>query len=258
MTNENISEDRWFDGNLTLMQPARGFRATTDAILLAAAIPPQVQHPIELGAGAGAVVLALAARLPTITMTAVELDPMLAVLLRQNVANNGFSERITPIEGDALAAEASWHGRHDLVFANPPYNDAQSSLSANVQRQAAMAADDLGAWVSAMARAVAPKGRMVMICRADRLDEVLAAMPPNFGDCSLRPVHTMPDIPASRVLVSARKSVEGTLCLLPPLLLREDDKTLTAEMTAISHHRGAINLLPRGRQFGKVLLPDAL
>ncbi|MCE2517186.1 MAG: methyltransferase [Alphaproteobacteria bacterium] len=255
MAPQDLTCDRWYDGSLTLRQPARGFRATTDAILLAAAIPLDVQHPLELGAGAGAVTIALAARLPKLPITAIERDPDMAALLARNAEDNGFSDRITIITSDALLAKAPWHGRHDLVLANPPYNDISSSLSANDHRKASMAAADLGAWVMASAGALAPKGRMVMISRADRLDEVLAALPPIFGDVSLRAIHSLPDAPASRVLITARKGISGALTMLPPLILRKDAENLTAEMDAISHHRAAIDLLPPGRNFGKVRLP---
>lgn len=259
MTNNpaaEVTRDRWYDGSLTLTQPAQGFRATTDAILLAAAIPLDVQHPLELGAGAGAVTLALAARVPQVPITALERDPLMAGLLEQNAAENGLAERITTITGDALAAAAPWHGRHDLVLANPPYNDSASSLSGNAHRKASMAAAALAPWVKACGRALAPKGRMVMISRADRLDEVLAALPPDFGDACLRLIHTLPDAPASRVLITARKGIAGVLTILPPLILRKNARALTEEMAAISHQRGAIDLRPPGRNFGKVHLPQ--
>jgi tRNA1(Val) A37 N6-methylase TrmN6 len=180
---------------------------------------------------------------------------MIAGLLTQNITKNGLSGRITPILGDALAPDADWHGRHDIALANPPYNDAASSLSANTQRKSAMVADDLGAWISALARALAPKGRMVMISRADRLDEMLTALAPDFGDCSILPIHTLPDAPASRVLLSARKGISGKVYLLPPLMLRKDTGNPTDEMMAINYKRGAIDLLPQGRSFAKVRLP---
>lgn len=245
---EAITKDKWFDGSLTLAQPAKGFRATTDAILLAAAIPDGAQHPIELGAGVGAVALALAARLETMPITAVEHNPDLAELLEANIAENGFGGRITPVIGDALAKRAAWHGCHDLALANPPYNDAKSSLSASSLRQSAMASADLRGWVSALASALVAKGRMVMISRADRLDELLAALEPEFGDCSLRPIHSRADQPACRILLSARKGVRGAFCLLPPLVMHQDETTLTQEMAAIGKG-GAIDMLPPSRKF---------
>lgn len=249
MTTEALTRDQWYDGSLHLWQPRDGFRATTDAVLLAAAIPATARRVIELGAGSGAASLALACRLPSVSITAVERDPLMATLLARNIAENGAS-KMTAIAADIFdpnAAEA-WRGQHDLAFCNPPYNDAASSLSGDARRRGAMAADDLGAWITAAANAVADRGRVCLISRSDRLDEILAGLASaQAGEVVVRPVHGRADQPAKRVLVSARKGIAGPLTLLPALILRDPDG-LTPAMAAISHQRGAIDLLPPGRQ----------
>jgi len=54
-------------------QPETGFRAGLDAVMLAAAVPDGATA-LELGAGAGTASLCLAARLPSIAITGIEID----------------------------------------------------------------------------------------------------------------------------------------------------------------------------------------
>ena len=263
-----LTHDRWYDGSLTLWQPEAGFRATTDAVLLAASIPDSTRHAIELGAGGGAASLALAMRfkamrLPSIgleglTITAVERDPLMAELLHRNIAENGFADSIRAVEADIFdpSMAKAWQGRHDLAFCNPPYNDVASSQSGDARRRGAVAADDLGGWVDAALGCLAARGRIVMISRSDRLDEILAALSrADTGEVVIRPVHGQVGNPAIRVLMTARKGISGPMTLLPPLVLRQGDG-LTPEMERISHQRAAIDLLAPGRKQGAVRLEN--
>ena len=72
------SEDAILGGRLRLRQPLRGHRVGHDAILLAAATGARGgEHAVDLGSGVGAAGLALAARVPGLTVTLVEIDPTL-------------------------------------------------------------------------------------------------------------------------------------------------------------------------------------
>ena len=60
---DGLTEDAWLGGALTLVQPKRGHRVGTDAALLVAAAGDVGQGRIvDVGAGVGAVGLALAKR----------------------------------------------------------------------------------------------------------------------------------------------------------------------------------------------------
>ena len=73
------------------MQPKRGHRVGTDAALLVAAAGDARQGRIvDVGAGVGAVGLALAERNPLASVDLVELDPELAQLADSNAARNGL------------------------------------------------------------------------------------------------------------------------------------------------------------------------
>ena len=241
-----LSHDDWYDGSLKLWQPVKGLRATTDAVLLAAAVPERARAALELGAGTGAASLALARRLRHIRITAVEKDPLLAGLLARNIGENGLGERIEAVEADIFDAGTSgpWRGRFDHVFLNPPYNDAASSLSGNALRRGAMAEADLGRWVGLAAACLRPKGRMVLVSRSDRLPEILSGLErAGAGEVVALPVHSLAGQPAIRVLLAARKGVEGPMALLPPLVLGAGEAgRQTREMRAIGQRRAAIDM----------------
>ena len=57
--------DRVLGGRVTLRQPAEGYRAAIDPVFLAAAVAEDCRGPVvDLGCGAGAATLCVAARLP--------------------------------------------------------------------------------------------------------------------------------------------------------------------------------------------------
>ncbi len=86
--------DTFLDGRVKARQPDSGFRSGTDAVMLAAAVPAQAgESALELGAGSGAASLCLAARVPGVVVTGVEIDGALVSLARDNAAANGLQAR---------------------------------------------------------------------------------------------------------------------------------------------------------------------
>ena len=68
--------------------------------LLADAAEPSV---VDVGTGTGAIALALAARLPEASVTAIDLSPEALALAAENAALNGLADRVELLEGDLLA-----------------------------------------------------------------------------------------------------------------------------------------------------------
>jgi release factor glutamine methyltransferase len=73
----------------------------------------------DVGTGTGAIALALAARLPEATVTAIDLSPDALALAAENATLNGLGERVELLGGDLLAPVAG--RRFDLLASNPPY-----------------------------------------------------------------------------------------------------------------------------------------
>ena len=155
-----ISEDAVLGGRLRLRQLLTGHRVGHDAILLAAGTGGRAgEHAVDLGAGVGAAGLALAARVPGLKVTLVEIDPALCALASGNAQLNNMADRVSTIACDAEDADAlaaAGIGNVDRVLMNPPFHDAtRLNLSPDPGRRLAHAAAPglLRRWVaSAVAR----------------------------------------------------------------------------------------------------------
>jgi tRNA1(Val) A37 N6-methylase TrmN6 len=221
----DTTEDRMLDGRVRLRQPARGYRAGLDAALLAAACDAgDGARVIEAGCGAGAALLAAAARRPGARFTGVERDPKALALALENIVLNGMEGRVQAVAGDvALRFSGLGLPVFDAALANPPFFDDPDALRgpAAERRGAWMADDGLEAWIGWLSKAVREGGTITLIHRADRLADILALLAPKAGSAQVRPVLPFADQPAKRVLVRAVKSGKAPMRLLPALVLHD-------------------------------------
>lgn len=242
---QEISEDALLAGRVRLLQPRRGHRAGTDAVLLAGlARAREGELVLDLGAGTGAVGLMLAARAPfPFRLLFVERDPALVGLCRLNIERNGLSDRARAVEADVLGAgfvREIGPGAVDLVVTNPPFLEPGRGRSSPVPGRASareLPQGGLQAWIAAAAGALKAKGRLALIQRADRLADCLSALSRCFGGVEVRPVHPRAGEPARRVLIEAVKGGRAPLRLLPPLILHGPGGGFTAE-AAVLHGVG--------------------
>jgi tRNA1(Val) A37 N6-methylase TrmN6 len=223
----DTSEDRLLNGRVLLRQPTRGYRAGMDAALLAAAGDPKPgERVLEAGCGPGAALLVAAARHPGADFTGVERDAGAAGLARENLALNGFDQRVQILEGDVQAGfRALGLPVFDAVMANPPFFDDPDALLAPAPEKAGawMADGGLEAWTRFLIKAVREGGTITIIHRADRLGDLLSLLGGKAGSFRIRPIHPFADAPAKRVLLRAVKTGKAPLVLLPPLVLHERD-----------------------------------
>jgi tRNA1(Val) A37 N6-methylase TrmN6 len=247
---DGLTEDRWLGGRLVLVQPKRGHRVGTDAALLVAAAGDARQGRIvDVGAGVGAVGLALARRAPLASVDLVEVDAELAQLAESNAARNGLQARTRVLRLDALNSrerrEAGLAESASCVVTNPPFFDAnavraspdESKARAHVlPRGDAGAVATLADWIQASLAMLAPGGRFLMIHRPEALSVILTAIGTRLGALALLPVHPAIGASAHRLLVSGMKGSKAPLRIAPGLVLHGADGRLTAEADAI--HRG--------------------
>lgn len=224
-----VTDDAFLGGRLMLLQPAAGYRAGLDAVVLAATVQGTLHtgaRVLDLGAGVGTVGLCVAARHPGVTVTLFEREPVLARLAARNIERNGFAGRVQLIEGDleASAAELERAGlapdSFDCVMANPPFHiEGRGKSPPDALRAAAhvMAAGGIERWTRVMARVTRPGGGVAMIHRADALLEILTAFDGRFGAIGVTPVCPRPASPAVRVFVSGVKGSKAPLQLHAPL-----------------------------------------
>lgn len=250
----DLTDDAVLGGRLHLLQRRRGHRVGHDAILLAAATSARDgDHAVDLGAGVGAAGLALALRIPGVTVTLVESNRDLTALAAQNIARNGLERRVRVTNVDVTAAGEEFEaagialGTADCVLMNPPFHDtARHNVSPDPGRRAAHAGPPgtLAGWVEAATRLLHSAGTLTLIWRADGLADVLAALRERYGGTAVMPVHGRAGQPAVRILVGARKGSRAPLALLPGLALNDDRGQPTAEAEAVLRGGQSLSLLP--------------
>jgi release factor glutamine methyltransferase len=119
------------------------FRVTRDVL-----IPrPETEHLIEkviglaplfprprivdVGAGSGAIAVALAHEWPSAVMTATDISASALELARWNAQRTGFADRIRFLEGDLLAPVAA--EKFEFVVSNPPYVPTSDRATLSVE-----------------------------------------------------------------------------------------------------------------------------
>ena len=230
-----LTEDRLLGGRVHLSQPANGYRAAIDPVLLAAAIPARPgERVLELGAGAGAASLCLAARVPGVCIEGLERDGATVALARANAARNAFQPAPLFHKGDVARPAAP--GLYAHAFANPPFLEALAATApADARRAAAHVEGEAGlaVWVAGLVRAVRHRGTITLIHRADRLDALLAAFDRQVGGIIILPLWPKAGQQAKRVIVRAVKGSRAGLVLSAGLVLHQADGRFTAEAEAI-------------------------
>jgi tRNA1(Val) A37 N6-methylase TrmN6 len=238
-----LTDDAVLGGRLKLYQPARGHRVGHDAILLAASTAAAAGDvAVDLGAGVGAAGLALALRVPGVSVRLVELDAELADLAARNAARNGLASRVTAHALDVAAPLADFAAvglapaTAERVLMNPPFHDAdRAQASPDARRRTAYLASPgaLATWIGTAARLLRPDGTLTLIWRADGLGELSGLLEGAFGAVTVQPVHPKPAAPAIRVLARATKGSRAPSGLLPGLVLNDRDGRPTAEAEAV-------------------------
>ncbi|MHC0054208.1 tRNA1(Val) (adenine(37)-N6)-methyltransferase [Actibacterium sp. D379-3] len=219
----DLTQDRFLGGRLHIRQPRAGYRAGVDPVFLAASVPARpAERVLELGCGAGVASLCLGARVPGITLAGIELQPDYAALARRNAADNGIALEV--VEGDIAAMPDTLRQRSfDHVIANPPYylRDRGTPASDSGRETALGGETPLAAWVDAALRRLAPKGRLTMIQRAERVPELLAALDARAGSAELLPLAPRAGRAAKLVLLRVVKGGRGAFRLCPPIVLHD-------------------------------------
>lgn len=221
--NLDLTEDDLLGGTLRLRQPARGYRLTSDAVLLAALVQLRPgMRVLELGTGYGQVALCLLAREPSLHVTGVELMPQAAQLARENAALNGMVDLFTVIEGNIT--DLTLQG-FDVVVSNPPYRQAQTHTASADPLKAAATTESLPLerWLAIAATALAPQGQLFLIHDARRESELLqACQQAELADVMLLPLQSKAEEAAKRIVVRARRG-KAAITRVPALLLHAAD-----------------------------------
>lgn len=231
-----LTSDAFLGGALDILQPASGYRAGLDAVLLAAACGARTcegARVLDAGAGVGVAGLCVARRISDAHVTLVEREPMLAGIARENVVRNALAERVHVVELDITGGGAGIHragtldpavraGAFSHVIANPPYFAEGRGTRSPADLKAAahqMADGALDQWCRFLATAAGSDAIVTVVHRAEALGALLDGLGRRFGALRVLPLHSRAGAEAHRVIVQGRKGSRAPLRLLQGLVL---------------------------------------
>jgi tRNA1Val (adenine37-N6)-methyltransferase len=215
-----VTSDTLFGGRVTLTQPAKktGYRVNVDALLLAsfaAATGRKSRAVVDLGAGVGAVGLALLHLDAAAHVTMVELDESLCDLAEENARANGWSRVVHVVRDDVgnVTGVAA-----DLIVCNPPYF-APGRGRAPAARVLRARSGSLEPFVDAARRLSGRRARSCFVYPATEATTLLTCLRARgLEPKRLRAVHSKSTSPARVVLVEACPGKAGGLIVEPPLV----------------------------------------
>lgn len=220
-----LTKDDFLGGKLRIWQPRKGYRAGVDPVILAASVPARAGDTVlELGCGVGVASLCIAARVPDVKITGVEIQPAYAALARRNAIENDLAFDVLTADLRDLPAELR-QKRFAHVVMNPPYFDRnEGTPAADAGRDLAFGGDTpLTDWVTIGAKRVGPRGYLTIIQRMERLPEVLAALQGKLGAVIVRPIAGRPARAPELFILQARQEGRAAFRMAPALVMHAGD-----------------------------------
>ncbi len=233
-----ITDDGLMGHRIKLLQPADGYRAGSDAVLLAASVIAKAgERVLDVGAGVGAISLCLARRCPALDIIGLEVQQTLVDLAAKNVQRNELNATVKIVAGDLTAAPAEIKNiSFDHVVTNPPYyrqgrvRPPQSPSKRVAHLEDAVSLHD---WLDFCLKRLKSGGCLSIIQRANRLDDIISALTARAGDIQIFPLWPGSGGEAGRIIVRARKDRRSELRLLPGLVMHGESGDYTDEVFAI-------------------------
>ncbi len=233
------TEDYLLDKQIKIFQPVDGYRASSDAVLLAGFVSNIKKNStiLDVGSGTGAVSLCLAQRFARkeSKIYGLELQPQLAELANYSAKQNNF-DFLQYINADI---RKGFKGEinpcsFDVVVTNPPYSE-HDMPSPNQSKATAHNHSDfsLENWLLFCLKAVKPLGKIYMINRAEALPEICRILSGKAGNLTVLPIYSKQGQNAKRVLVCAQKDSKAPCRILPPFITHDENGNYTIEAQKI-------------------------
>jgi tRNA1(Val) A37 N6-methylase TrmN6 len=220
---DDLTQDDFLGGMVTVLQPRKGYRAGVDPVLLAAFVAVKSgQSVLELGCGVGVASLCIAARVPGLSLTGIEVQVAYAELAQRNAQTNNATFTVINSDLRHLPADVR-QKRFDHVIMNPPYFDRKSgTASDDPGRDTALGGDTpLADWLDIGTRRLAPKGYLSLIQRMERLPEVLAALDGRLGSLIVKPIAGREARAPELFLLQARQEGRAAFRMAPALVMHQ-------------------------------------
>ena len=230
---KNVTTDAFLNGKVKLRQSVKGLRATSDAVLVAAAVKAKRNDSVlDVGAGNGVIGLCIGARVP-VQVTALEIQENLVQLIQENAALN--DRKITVIRTDLFQRTDPLKGKQfNHVVTNPPFYDTTGAARANNEQAKAYMADfNLDKWLIYCLKHIRAKGTFTLIHRPELLGEILMILEQKLGAIEIIPIYSKVGQPAKRVIVRGTLGSNKPLQFLPGIVLHTQTDKPTPSATRV-------------------------
>ena len=212
-----ISQDLFLGGQLSIFQPLTGYRAATDPVLLAAACPAKSSDEvIELGCGVGTASFCIFRRI-RVSLTGLEIQENYANLAIENglLKKKQIHEEIDDFRKMPKNIK---NKNFDQVVINPPYYQTGTPSKNQGRNQSLRITNPLSEWVNEGVKRLKPNGWITIINTPENLIEILIALSKGTGDIQIKPLTSLRDKTANRVIIRAKKGSKGITKLYAPLI----------------------------------------
>ena len=230
------TEDRFFNGAISIRQKKDGYRFSIDAVIAASGLEPKAGDTVvDLGTGCGIIPLILAYRYDDIRIVGVEIQSELAQLADFNRRQNHFEDRFDIVHADMRTLHLDQvNGPVQWVVCNPPFRRPNSGrINPNMER--ALARHEININLSQLMRTskrlLKIGGRIVTIYPAERLVELFFEMRShNIEPKSLRMIQSRINENAKLVMVKGVNGGRTGINIEPPLEIYNHEGEYSSEM----------------------------
>ena len=237
---EETFEDLQLAG-LSLIQKKKAFRYGMDSVLLsdfADVLPGDTV--CDFGTGNGILPLLLIGRGKGRIFYAVDILREAAELARRNASLNHLEDRITVLHADVaelpLIVPPCFF---DKIVCNPPYSQAFRALkSPNEQKAAArnQETDTIDRMFSSAYTVLKGKGKLYLVYPAPQMLYIMKKLQQyHLEPKRIRMVYPSIQKPSNLVLIEAVKDAKPMIHPLPPMIIYQEDGTLTNELKSVYH-----------------------
>ena len=234
----SYTNDYLLDKKVKIFQPIDGYRASTDAVFLSFLLDSKKVKKgdtiLDVGSGTGAISLCLASRLKDVKITGIDIQKDLVELSNMSSKENGYDSFLTYINTDIRKKTSLPSGTFSFVITNPPYSDHDMPSPNESKKLAHNHQDfDLTGWLSFCLKMLKPKGYLLVINRAEAINEIITAIDKKAGSINVLPIYSKLGQDAKRVAIIAQKTAKGITKILPPFYTHNEDGSYTDKAQSI-------------------------
>ena len=252
INHNQVIETTLLRGKVKLLQPKTGFHASLDTVFLAAGVGVMKdrQNILDVGCGVGSAGLCVLARIPQqVHLTGIDVQPELTDLALQNATLNGWQDRCRFFHGNILNEKSIADNSFHVVIMNPPYQEGGRHTPSPLKNKAFSRGEEasgatLEQWVKYAHKKLKNGGELVMVHRADRVDDILRVLTQRrwFGSVVVYPLYSYAGEDAKRVVIGARKERYAPASLRSGLVIHEKGGAYTKEAEAILSNAASLPL----------------